>query len=132
MAAKIFGQDIVNNPTIIGFMLMKNFNFFEIINDPKRILGPMKVFAAKLRESDRKKARDLEKEVDDLERKIKSASKEMKNLTWVRMIKSTDIKDFSTKVTKLANFNSLKDFQKKLSQIRNVLISIGTKTRKYV
>ena len=131
MAAKIFGQDIVNNPTVIGFMLMKNFRFFDIINNSVRVTGPMKVFAAKLKESDRKKSRDLEKEIDNLERKMKSADKDLKNLAWVQMIRSTEMRDFSTKVTKHANFNSLRDFQKNLSQIRTALVSIGAKVRKY-
>lgn len=131
MATKTFGQDIVNNPAVIGFMLMKNFNFFNIINNPVRIIGPMKVFTAKLKGSDRKRARDFEKEIDDLERKMKSASKNLKGLVWVKMIRSTDMRDFSTKVTKHANFNSLRDFQKKISQIRNNLVSIEAKIRKY-
>jgi len=131
MAAKVFDKDVVNNPNIVGFTLMRNFGSFDIINNPVRVTGPMKAFVAKLKESNRGGARKLEKEIDDLERKMKSAVKDMRGLAWVRTIKTTDMKDFSTRVAKHANYNHLKDFQKKLSGIRKVLEGIKATVLKY-
>ena len=65
MAAKVFDKDVVGNPNMVGFMLMKNFAFFDAINTPIRITGPMKAFVAKLKESNRGGARKLEKEIDE-------------------------------------------------------------------
>ncbi|MBI2507878.1 hypothetical protein HYV89_02895 [Candidatus Woesearchaeota archaeon] len=131
MVTKIFDKDVVNNPNVVGFMLMRNFGSFDIINNAVRVTGPMKVFAAKLKESNKGGARKLEKEIDDLERKMKSAGKEMRGLAWVRTIRTTDMKDFSNKVAKHANYNHLKDFQKKLSGIRKVLEGIRATVLKY-
>ena len=127
MAAKVFDKDVVGNPDRIGFMLIKSPRFFDILNNPIRVTGPMKVFASKLKESNRKNARVLEKEIDDLERKMKSASKYHEKLGWILMMRDPDLKGFRSH----ANYNQLKDFQKKLSEIRKVLEVIQATVLKY-
>ena len=129
MATKIFEQSVVENPAVVGFMLMKNSHSFDILSSPNKIIGPLKILAAKLRDVDRNKARTLLDLGDRLERAMDSANKNLAGLRWISRpgTRINTIGAFSTTVSRHPKYNDLVSFQRKLLEIGKLLVSIREK-----
>lgn len=125
MADKIFESSVVENPAVVGFMLMKNPRSFDILSNPNRILGPLNILVAKLKDVDRNKSRKLSDIGDRLERAMKTANKELAGLRWIRTAGGLGtIGAFSAAVLRHPKYNDLVSFQQKLKNISELLASI--------
>ena len=129
MTTKIFEQSVVENPAVVGFMLMKNPNSFKVLSNPNKIIGPLKILAAKLRDVDRNKARSLLDLGDRLERAMNSANKDLADLRWITRpaTRLNTIGAFSATVSRHPKYNDLVSFQRKLLEIGKLLVSIREK-----
>lgn len=138
MANKLLDRGIMSSPEILGWELgNRNFSnrLNDFLNNPDKVVGPMNVFANKLKDYNSKEAREISKDADTLRRMINSANKDFDVVRrgLVRLVKmSKDNKEFSIILRKYPGvYNNLKGFRDKLFLVRNMLESIRTKVLKY-